>query len=730
MPNRTSRATAGVTMPDATRDADVNQARAYGVRVIPASVDNGNLYWRAVEVRHLSADENRGKHNVFVRALDETGARVHEPNLRVAWTWEGRRDDEQAEPKSLDKRDGELGHGDIDLYKGQHAEVWLTGDGLACDHVANLHTDHEAAERTSDGQDGNTRFHHSFLVTFRRTRKSGAPVSESAPVAENGSAMPPPVDGATFVREEDAVPDGTTLRPGERFAKTWVIRNTGTTTWSQGYRLLLIDGDRLGAPTTVLVPATAPGSEARITVDFVPTDVAGRQRSTWQLANADDRAFGDPVWAEIYVTPPVAAAESATFPLPVSRLILLPEGAGPAEQAVAQTWNRYGGLILEEAERLGIDPAAAMAVLVAESRGEPFADGRMTIRFENHLFFQYWGIHNAETFDRHFAFDPDRVWEGHTWRADASLPMQPCHTGNTQEWQLLEFARGLDETAALQSISMGAAQIMGFNHAAIGYPTPQAMFAAFEHDAGAQVRALFRFMEVNNLVDTVRRLDYRRFALVYNGPGQPDLYANLMAGYANAFASLGQSVAVSRGARPTVAVQGERSRSPQPASPKPGVPLAEADPELYAAWREHIENGFRNNDTMFRRVLDAFMDPYWSTVWMYRILFGVGVAAFVVAAGVALVQNNIVTTLVFGGLSGAAFLGFFVSRPLQALEENLQFITWLGVIYNTYWSQLVQAQDPATYATELDKTTDIAISRIQTLMDKHAARSRARPKPQ
>ena len=716
-------------MPDTGRDADVNQAGAYGVRVISAAVADGHLYWQLVAVRHLSADENRGKHNVFVCALDENGARVRAPDLRIAWTWEGRREDEHAEPKPLDKRDGELGHGDLDLYKGQHAEVWLTGDGLPSDHVANLHTDYEAAERTSDGQDGNTRFHHSFLVTFRRTLKAAAGAVDSAPGIENGSAPPPVLDAAIFVREEDAVPDGATVYPGEHFAKTWVLRNTGATTWSQDYRLRLVDGDRLGGPSVVSVPATPPGGEARITVEFAPTDIVGRRRSTWQIANADDRTFGDSVWADVYVVPPVVAADGATF-APITGSILLPEGAGAAEQAVAQTWNRYGGLVAAEATRLGIDPAAAVAVLVAESRGEPFADGRMTIRFENHLFYQYWGKDHADVFNQHFAFDPNREWEGHAWRADAAQPMQPCHASNTQEWQVLEFARSLDDTAALQSISMGAAQIMGFNHATVGYATPQAMFAAFEHDAGAQLRALFRFMEVSNLVDAVRRQDFRRFALTYNGPGQPDRYAALMADYAAAFAAVSTPDGVGRDVRPPLPDGIGRPRTPQPTSSRPGVPLAEADPELYAAWREHIANGFRNNDTMFRRVLDAFMDPYWSTVWMYRILFGVGVVAFVVAALVALVQNNLVTTLVFGGLSGAAFLGFFVTRPLQALEENLQFITWLGIVYNTYWSQLLQAQDPATYAAELDKATDIAIGRIQTLMDKHAARSRARPKPQ
>ena len=38
---------------------------------------------------------------------------------------------------------------------------------------------------------------------------------------------------------------------------------------------------------------------------------------------------------------------------------------------------------------------------------------------------------------------------------------------------------------------------------------------------------------------------------------------------------------------------------------------------------------FENNQVMFSRVLEAFLNPYWTTVWMYRVLFGVGIAAFI-----------------------------------------------------------------------------------------------------
>jgi membrane-bound ClpP family serine protease len=130
---------------------------------------------------------------------------------------------------------------------------------------------------------------------------------------------------------------------------------------------------------------------------------------------------------------------------------------------------------------------------------------------------------------------------------------------------------------------------------------------------------------------------------------------------------------------------------------------------------------------MFSRVLEAFLNPYWTTVWMYRILFGVGVAAFVVAAVLAVFNANLPAAALFGGLGVVAFLTYFVSRPLQALEENLQFITWLGIIYNTYWTRLVFAQNPETFQQECEQATVDAIAKIKELLDKHAERSSGRP---
>lgn len=169
---------------------------------------------------------------------------------------------------------------------------------------------------------------------------------------------------------------------------------------------------------------------------------------------------------------------------------------------------------------------------------------------------------------------------------------------------------------------------------------------------------------------------------------------------------------------------GGKSFLPAPEGPEG---LAQKDPELYKSWREHIIAGFKHNEEMFRQVLDAFMKPYHSTVTMYRVLFGIGVFSFLFAAGMSAWTKESTFALIFGGLGIVAFVSYFISRPLQALEENLQFITWLGVVYNTYWTRLAYMMDQATVQKDLQEATRDATSEIEKIIAKHAEVSGKRP---
>jgi hypothetical protein len=136
--------------------------------------------------------------------------------------------------------------------------------------------------------------------------------------------------------------------------------------------------------------------------------------------------------------------------------------------------------------------------------------------------------------------------------------------------------------------------------------------------------------------------------------------------------------------------------------------------ELDRAWADYMIQGFQQNRIMFEKTLKSFTKPYWLTVWLYAFTFLVGIGLFVTAAIVGVSGGSSVTTLAFCGMGVATFVGFFIQRPLQSLEENLQFITVLGVAFNTYWTKLLYMQDPATVKADLSA----ADAEFRTAMEK------------
>ena len=434
-------------------------------------------------------------------------------------------------------------------------------------------------------------------------------------------------------------------------------------------------------------------------------------------------------------------------PLTADQIAIDPDTAPWIDQAVAQTWNQSGALVTHLAQILEIDPNVAIAVLAMESGGRAFmGDGRMLIRFENHIFFEEWGKFEPDRFAQHFRYNLDTLWEDHQWRRSPDQEWRDFHGNQAAEWEVFTFARDqINANAAFRSISMGVPQIMGFNHEKVGYATAQALFDAFAASAHAQVIGFFDFVQAEpTRLDALRARDYMAFAASYNGPGQAPLYAALIQDAQKAFERLrtpttpaSSTSATNPATDPTTGPTAAPVVEPLPDEGNEGavrlpVPpsaenLANLDPELYAAWRKHVLNGFEHNQVMFERLVNAFMGPYYTTVWLYRLTFAIGMAAFIASVVVSAYTGELLFGLLFGGLGVAAFLSFFVSRPLRALEENLNFITWLGVIYNTYWTRLLYAMNMATVQEDLSDMTDDFTRQMQELLDKSAAMNEKRP---
>lgn len=237
------------------------------------------------------------------------------------------------------------------------------------------------------------------------------------------------------------------------------------------------------------------------------------------------------------------ALDAVPLEAPAERQIRLGPNAASAERQAANIWNKYGGLLGALSAELRIDPGAAVAVLAIESGGRGFAaDGRMIIRFENHLFYRQWGKDHREVFDRHFKFNPEKNWLDHQWRQFTNQPFRDFHGAQDGEWQVFSFARSLDDTAAKLSISMGGPQIVGFNYAALGFESVHQMYDAFSSSERHQIIGFFDFVQGpgrdSRRVLALQSGDFTTFAAMYNGPGQAARYGSLMQGVFDTFKRL------------------------------------------------------------------------------------------------------------------------------------------------------------------------------------------------
>ncbi|MCA9992312.1 MAG: peptidoglycan DD-metalloendopeptidase family protein [Anaerolineales bacterium] len=145
---------------------------------------------------------------------------------------------------------------------------------------------------------------------------------------------PPLVNEVSFVSDV-TVADGTLMQPGQRFVKTWRVRNTGTTTWGSGYRLSFVQGSQMGAPASVPLPPAGPGQVVDVSVTFTAPTRPGRYRSTWQGRDAQGQLFNFSQYVEIEVVG-VAVRQEASW---VADVTVADGTSIPAGQTFLKTWR-------------------------------------------------------------------------------------------------------------------------------------------------------------------------------------------------------------------------------------------------------------------------------------------------------------------------------------------------------------------------------------------------------
>src|SRR4051812_27056520 len=150
---------------------------------------------------------------------------------------------------------------------------------------------------------------------------------------------------------------------------------------------------------------------------------------------------------------------------------------------------------------LGVSPAEVWTVLSVETHGFGYLnDRRPAILFERHIF-------HKQTGGRFDAVNPA-----------ISSTTSGGYLGGAKEYDRLAQAVALDPHAALMSASWGIGQVMGFNFAAAGFASVEAMVAAMVQSEDSQLEGMASFVRTQGLNKPLVSHDWAGFAKGYNGP--------------------------------------------------------------------------------------------------------------------------------------------------------------------------------------------------------------------
>lgn len=107
------------------------------------------------------------------------------------------------------------------------------------------------------------------------------------------TSTPLPCNKAEFV-DDVTYKDGSLVDPNASFVKTWRLVNKGTCSWSSGYVLVFVSGDRMSAPDSVPVTGGSipPNGTVDVSVTLQAPPSAGTYQGYFKLRAPDGIVFG------------------------------------------------------------------------------------------------------------------------------------------------------------------------------------------------------------------------------------------------------------------------------------------------------------------------------------------------------------------------------------------------------------------------------------------------------
>jgi hypothetical protein len=112
------------------------------------------------------------------------------------------------------------------------------------------------------------------------------------PTATKAAGAPAPATGDKATWVSQGPNDGASIPISATFNAIYVLKNTGTTTWTTKYSLRYYAGDKMSSPNdTSLTKEVKPGETVEIPFLLIAPDSATKTHTIWTLSNADGVNF-------------------------------------------------------------------------------------------------------------------------------------------------------------------------------------------------------------------------------------------------------------------------------------------------------------------------------------------------------------------------------------------------------------------------------------------------------
>ena len=130
-------------------------------------------------------------------------------------------------------------------------------------------------------------------------------ISPTPLMTPTGTATPPACTMSAALLQDLSIPDGTILKPGQQFTKTWRVQNNGTCDW-ENYKLVFVRGSLLGGNSPTLLPRVTAGSTIDISLELFAPSYQGEYTGYWQIQSEKGSLIGPELHYTIRIPSPTA----------------------------------------------------------------------------------------------------------------------------------------------------------------------------------------------------------------------------------------------------------------------------------------------------------------------------------------------------------------------------------------------------------------------------------------